>query len=65
MSDLGDFDASNFRLGDIRYIYSRRLNLGRIRSDVDALWNFAPHDISIIQFWLNDPEPVKVSAAKY
>ena len=47
-------------LGDIRYIYSQRLNLGRIRSDVDALWNFAPHDISIIQFWLGDPEPVSI-----
>lgn len=47
-------------LGDIRYIYSRRLNLGRIRSDVDALWNFAPHDISIIQYWLGDPTPVSV-----
>jgi predicted dehydrogenase len=48
------------KLGDIRYIYSRRLNLGRIRSDVDALWNFAPHDISIIQYWLSDPEPLSV-----
>jgi predicted dehydrogenase len=47
-------------LGDIRYIYGQRLNLGRIRSDVDALWNFAPHDISIIQYWLGDPEPVSV-----
>ena len=46
-------------LGDIRYIYSQRLNLGRIRNDVDALWNFAPHDISIIQYWLNDPEPLE------
>lgn len=47
-------------LGDIRYIYSQRLNLGRIRSDVDALWNFAPHDISIIQYWLGDPDPLSV-----
>jgi predicted dehydrogenase len=47
-------------LGDIRYIYSQRLNLGRIRSDVDALWNLAPHDISIIQYWLNDPKPLSV-----
>lgn len=47
-------------LGDIRYIYSQRLNLGRIRSDIDALWNFAPHDISIIQFWLGNPEPQSV-----
>ena len=48
-------------LGEIRYIYSQRLNLGRIRSDIDALWNFAPHDISIIQFWLGNLEPTSVS----
>jgi predicted dehydrogenase len=47
-------------LGEIRYIYSQRLNLGRIRADIDALWNFAPHDISIIQYWLGNPEPVSV-----
>src|SRR5947207_3225672 len=43
-------------LGEVRYIYSQRLNLGRIRDDIDALWNFAPHDISIIQYWLDDFE---------
>jgi predicted dehydrogenase len=48
-------------LGEIRYIYSQRLNLGRIRTDIDALWNFAPHDLSIIQYWLGNPEPVSVS----
>ena len=48
------------QIGDVRYIYSQRLNLGRIRSDVDALWNFSPHDISIIQYWLGDPKPVSV-----
>ena len=47
-------------LGEIRYIYSQRLNLGRIRSDIDALWNFAPHDVSIVQYWLGDIEPVSV-----
>jgi predicted dehydrogenase len=47
-------------IGDVRYIYSQRLNLGRIRSDVDALWNLAPHDISIIQYWLGDPDPISV-----
>lgn len=47
-------------LGEVRYIYSQRLNLGRIRSDIDALWNFAPHDISIIQYWLGNPEPVSI-----
>ena len=48
------------KLGDIRYIYSQRLNLGRIRSDVDALWNLAPHDISIVQYWLNEETPLSV-----
>src|ERR1039458_67261 len=48
-------------LGEVRYVYSQRLNLGRIRSDIDALWNFAPHDISIIQYWLGDPAPLSVS----
>lgn len=48
-------------LGEIRYIYSQRLNLGRIRADIDALWNFAPHDISIIQYWLGNPEPISIS----
>lgn len=47
-------------LGEVRYICSQRLNLGRIRNDVDALWNFAPHDISIIQYWLGDPEPIEI-----
>src|SRR5205823_3848272 len=32
-----------------------------IRADIDALWNFAPHDISIIQYWLGNPEPVSIS----
>jgi predicted dehydrogenase len=47
-------------LGELRYVYSQRLNLGRIRPDIDALWNFAPHDISIIQYWLGNPEPISV-----
>lgn len=47
-------------LGNIRYIYSQRVNLGRIRSDVNALWNLAPHDISIIQYWLGDLNPLTV-----
>ena len=48
-------------LGKLYYIYSQRLNLGRIRSDVNALWNFAPHDVSIIQYWLNENAPLSVA----
>ena len=47
-------------LGDIRYIYSQRVNLVRIRNDVDAMWNLAPHDVSIIQYWLGDIEPSSI-----
>src|SRR5215813_2289579 len=35
-------------LGRIQYIYSNRLNLGRIRREENILWSFAPHDISVI-----------------
>jgi len=48
-------------LGAVRYIYAQRLNLGRIRSDVDALWNLGPHDVSIIQYLLNNAAPIHVS----
>jgi predicted dehydrogenase len=35
-------------LGKIQYIYSNRLNLGKIRSEENILWSFAPHDIAVI-----------------
>ena len=35
-------------LGEPYYLYSQRLNLGIVRSDVNALWNLAPHDVSIV-----------------
>jgi predicted dehydrogenase len=35
-------------LGDIRYIYSNRLNLGRVRREENILWSFAPHDIAVM-----------------
>ena len=48
-------------LGNPYYLYSERVNLGRIRSDENALWSFAPHDISIILYLLGE-EPVDVAA---
>lgn len=48
-------------LGDIYYIFSQRLNLGRVRADINAMWNLAPHDISIILYWLEE-EPDQVFA---
>lgn len=48
-------------LGEIYYVYAQRLNLGKIRQDVDVLWNLAPHDISIINYWF-DELPARVTA---
>lgn len=48
-------------LGRIYYAYSIRTNLGPFRYDVNALWDLAPHDISIFNY-LFDSSPVTVSA---
>jgi UDP-2-acetamido-3-amino-2,3-dideoxy-glucuronate N-acetyltransferase len=48
-------------LGNIQYIHSSRLNLGKLRTEENILWSFAPHDISAILYML-DEEPVRVSA---
>ena len=50
----------NGELGNIYYLYSQRVNLGKIRQDENALWSFAPHDISVILYLLGT-EPVNVS----
>ena len=54
-------------LGEVYYVYGQRLNLGIVRKDVDALWNLAPHDISILLHWLGDrtPEQVSYQGASY
>ncbi|MDT4893112.1 MAG: hypothetical protein QOE97_2147 [Pseudonocardiales bacterium] len=51
-------------LGSVQYLYSQRLSLGRIRRDCNALWNFGPHDISIMLYLLGE-RPVEVSARSY
>ena len=40
--------VNNNHLGKIRYIYSNRLSLGKIRREENILWSFAPHDIAVI-----------------
>ena len=49
------------QLGDVYYLYSQRVNLGKIRKDENALWSLAPHDISILIYLLG-AEPENVSA---
>ena len=40
--------AHSGELGRLQYIYSQRLNFGRIRTEENILWSFAPHDVSMI-----------------
>ena len=56
--------AADRELGQVYYIDSQRLNLGRVRSDVDTIWNFGPHDVSIIQHWFGQ-RPVAVHCHAY
>jgi predicted dehydrogenase len=44
---LGELIESG-EMGELRYIYSNRLNLGKVRREENILWSFAPHDIAII-----------------
>ncbi|MBI1745182.1 MAG: Gfo/Idh/MocA family oxidoreductase [Acidobacteria bacterium] len=48
-------------LGEIFYLYSQRLNLGIVRKDENALWSFAPHDLSVILYLFGE-EPLDVTA---
>ena len=43
------------RIGEVRYIYSNRLNFGKVRNHENALWSLAPHDISLLLFFNNYP----------
>jgi UDP-2-acetamido-3-amino-2,3-dideoxy-glucuronate N-acetyltransferase len=53
-------------IGKIQYIYSNRLNIGRFRMEENALWSFAPHDISVLLRLLGDmPDEVACHGGAY
>jgi predicted dehydrogenase len=54
VADSGD-------LGDIRYVYANRLNLGKLREDENALWSLGAHDVSVL-LHLVDEEPDEMHA---
>jgi len=59
MIDKGEF-------GRVNYIYSNRLNLGKIRTEENILWSFAPHDISAILYLLEEmPDKVMACGGAY
>ena len=50
-------------IGDFQYYDSVRINLGLVQSDIDVIWDLAPHDLSILDFILPDGiTPVSVAA---
>jgi UDP-2-acetamido-3-amino-2,3-dideoxy-glucuronate N-acetyltransferase len=58
--------ASSGELGRINYIYSHRLNLGKIRREENILWSFAPHDISMILALAGEePESIQTTGGYY
>jgi len=58
--------AQEGALGRINYIYSHRLNLGKIRREENALWSFAPHDISMILALAGEePESILTTGGNY
>jgi predicted dehydrogenase len=40
------------RIGKLYYIYSTRLNLGTVRTEEDVFWSFAPHDVSVLDYFI-------------
>lgn len=53
-------------LGRIRYVYSNRLNMGKLRREENVLWSFAPHDVSVILGLLEEmPESVQAQGGNF
>lgn len=48
-------------IGDVLFVTSSRVNLGLHQKDVSVIWDLAPHDLSILRFWLEET-PHTVSA---
>ncbi len=54
--------ADSGQLGDLHYVYSHRLNLGKLRADENALWSLGAHDVSVMLRLLSNEEPAAVEA---
>ncbi|MDP2401412.1 MAG: Gfo/Idh/MocA family oxidoreductase [Actinomycetota bacterium] len=53
-------------LGDVLYLYAQRLNLGKVRTEENAFWSLAPHDVSIVHYLLGEaPSSVSATGAAY
>jgi predicted dehydrogenase len=54
--------ADSGQLGEIHYIYSNRVNLGKLRADENALWSLGAHDVSVVLRLAGDEEPCEINA---
>jgi predicted dehydrogenase len=54
--------AGSGELGDIHYLYSNRLNLGKLRPDENALWSLGAHDVSVLLHLAGGEEPSECEA---
>ncbi len=62
---IKDYIASG-DLGDVLYLYMQRLNLGKVRTEENAFWSLAPHDVSIVLYILGEaPDYVSANGAAY
>jgi len=62
---IKDYVASG-ELGEVRYVYMQRLNLGKVRTEENAFWSLAPHDVSIALYILGEtPDSVSANGAAY
>ncbi|HZL04786.1 MAG TPA: Gfo/Idh/MocA family oxidoreductase, partial [Coriobacteriia bacterium] len=62
---IRDYIASG-DLGEVLYLYMQRLNLGKVRTEENAFWSLAPHDVSIVLYLLGEtPDYVSANGAAY
>jgi predicted dehydrogenase len=62
---IRDYIAAG-ELGDVLYLYLQRLNLGKVRTEENAFWSLAPHDVSIALYLLGEnPDKVSATGAAY
>jgi predicted dehydrogenase len=58
--------AAGGEMGELRYLYSQRLNLGQVRQEENALWSLAPHDVAVANYLLGaGPESVAAVGQSY
>jgi predicted dehydrogenase len=58
--------VTSAQVGELFYLYSQRLNLGRVRKDENALWSFGPHDVAVaLHLFGIEPEVVTAKGAAY